>query len=162
MELIYISIAILFYTYFGYPLVLLFLVKIKRKNKKTPVMQKSLSTISVVIPAFNEEDCIIQKIKNTLDLSGYRNFIVFQMRMLKGLKIHKLIIKDINLGQWELIHLAKVPLEEIDLRLNKPVQLDILPKIKTLKKITLYKNQYPEHILKKIPDHILVTQVDKE
>ena len=100
--------------------------------------------------------------KNTLDLSGYRNFIDFQMRMLKGLKIHKLIIKDINLGQWELIHLAKVPLEEIDLRLNKPVQLDILPKIKTLKKITLYKNQYPEHILKKIPDHILVTQVDKE
>jgi serine/threonine protein kinase len=98
--------------------------------------------------------------KNTLDLSGYKNFIDFQIRVLQGLKIQKLNLKDINLGQWELIHIAKVPLEEIDLRLKKPIQIDVLTEMKNLKKITIYKNQYSDRVLKKISNQVVIDQVN--
>ncbi|MDD7986411.1 serine/threonine-protein kinase [Lentisphaera marina] len=98
--------------------------------------------------------------KNSLDLSGYKTFIDFQIRALQGLEVHKLNLKDINLGQWELAHLANVPLEEIDLRLKKPIQIDILTEMKNLKKITIYKEQYSDRVLKKLPAKVLIEQMD--
>ena len=98
--------------------------------------------------------------KNSLDLSGYKNFIDFQIRALQGLKIHKINLKDINLGQWELVHLANVPLEEIDLRLKKPIQIDILTEMKNLKKIIIYKDQYSDRFLKKISNKVIIEQRD--
>ena len=100
--------------------------------------------------------------KNTLDLSACVNYIDFQMRMLKNVKIHKLNLKGINLSQWELIHLTNIPIEEIDLRLNKRVQIDSLSQMKTLRKITIYKNEYSTQVLKKLNDRILVVEVERE
>lgn len=61
-----ISIAFIFYTYFGYPLLLAFLLPFKRKrvNKRpfTPY-------VSFIITVYNEEERIRRKIENTLSLN---------------------------------------------------------------------------------------------
>lgn len=62
----WISIAIILYTYAGYPLLLLILTRF-RKNYKTP-LPDSLPTLTVVIPCFNEEFVIREKLINTLQL----------------------------------------------------------------------------------------------
>lgn len=69
--LFWLSLFIIFYTFFGYGIFLYLIIKIKRVFKKpfqfslTP----SLPTVSLLIAAFNEEDIIEEKIKNCLELA---------------------------------------------------------------------------------------------
>ena len=66
----WISLFLIFYTYLGYGIVLFFMIKIKRLFKGKPVLpnDNNLPTLSVVVAAYNEEDFIEEKIKNTLSL----------------------------------------------------------------------------------------------
>ncbi|QMU27701.1 glycosyltransferase family 2 protein [Adhaeribacter radiodurans] len=68
----WLSLGILFYSYFGYGLVLFGLVKAKRIFKPTvPYFTDSeelLPDVTVVVAAYNEEDYITEKIENTLAL----------------------------------------------------------------------------------------------
>ncbi len=63
--LFFISIAAIFYIYFGYPICVYILAFIKQKyvNK-----QDCEPFVSILIAAFNEEDCIEQTIQNKLNL----------------------------------------------------------------------------------------------
>ncbi|HWY36649.1 MAG TPA: glycosyltransferase, partial [Nitrosopumilaceae archaeon] len=69
--LFFISFLILLYSYIGYGILLYLLVKIKRLfSKKTssgsdPFFEPE---ITLIVAAYNEEDIIEQKIKNSLDL----------------------------------------------------------------------------------------------
>ncbi|MDD4639306.1 MAG: glycosyltransferase family 2 protein, partial [Bacteroidales bacterium] len=66
----WISAGIVFYTYLGYGILLLVLVKIKeficppRKN----VVKEELPPVTIVIAAYNEEDVAEEKMDNTLEL----------------------------------------------------------------------------------------------
>ncbi|QNF32357.1 glycosyltransferase family 2 protein [Adhaeribacter swui] len=66
------SLGILFYSYFGYGLVLFGLVKAKRIFKPTASnfsdSEEMLPDVTVVVAAYNEEDYITEKIENTLAL----------------------------------------------------------------------------------------------
>jgi len=67
----WISIFLIVYTFVGYGFVLYFLVKIKRLFVKPFLFKKEvlLPTVTILIAAYNEEDIIIEKITNTLDLN---------------------------------------------------------------------------------------------
>lgn len=70
--LFWVSLAILFYSYIGYGIILLFIIKLKRLfrgRKHHYYAEEDLPTVSLVIAAFNEEDYIEEKIKNSLELS---------------------------------------------------------------------------------------------
>lgn len=60
-------VCVLFYIYFGYPL-LLIVISIFRQEKKK-VKDGYQPTVSLIITAYNEEKVIQQKIENTLNLS---------------------------------------------------------------------------------------------
>jgi poly-beta-1,6-N-acetyl-D-glucosamine synthase len=66
----WISLAIVFYTYLGYGIVLFVMVKIKRlfTGKPVALAVQQLPTATVIVAAFNEEDFIEEKIKNTLSI----------------------------------------------------------------------------------------------
>lgn len=66
MQLIfYLSLFLVIYCYFGYPLVIyLFSIGFKKKVDKSPIEP----TISIIISVYNEEDCIENKIRNLLSL----------------------------------------------------------------------------------------------
>jgi cellulose synthase/poly-beta-1,6-N-acetylglucosamine synthase-like glycosyltransferase len=68
----WLSLGVLFYAYLGYGIVLLSLVKIKRRSqaKKNYFSQPGsmFPAVTVLIAAYNEEDYIQAKIKNTLAL----------------------------------------------------------------------------------------------
>jgi biofilm PGA synthesis N-glycosyltransferase PgaC len=70
--LLWLSLFIVFYAFFGYGILLFIIIKIKRKLKGKPVIPvvdwANLPTCSLVIAAYNEEGFIIEKIKNTLEL----------------------------------------------------------------------------------------------
>lgn len=69
---LWISIALIFYTYIGYGLLLYILVKARRAFKgkrKTPGLQVNIPTLTLIVAAYNEQDIIEEKIKNTLALS---------------------------------------------------------------------------------------------
>lgn len=57
----------IFYTYLGYPLVLLFLGMMK-KRREIPSSGIEYPSISILIPAYNEESIIVKKLENTLNL----------------------------------------------------------------------------------------------
>lgn len=68
----WISIFLVFYTFFGYGMLLFFLVKLKRiffpqKRKQYEFME--LPSCTLVVAAFNEQDFIEEKIVNTLALN---------------------------------------------------------------------------------------------
>lgn len=68
----WIGISIVLYTYLGYPVILFFLVKLKRlKNNAVPPTpsEEQLHDLTLVIPCYNEEDYIEEKIKNCLELN---------------------------------------------------------------------------------------------
>lgn len=57
---------IIFYVYFGYPLIILLIAAI---NKKTVQINENFEpTVSLIIAAYNEEDIIEEKLKNSLSL----------------------------------------------------------------------------------------------
>ncbi len=64
--------CIVFYTFFGYGILLLFLVKLRMlfKGKRTiPDNGGDWPAVTLIVAAFNEEDFIVEKIKNTLELN---------------------------------------------------------------------------------------------
>ncbi len=68
----WVSLGILFYSYFGYGLVLFVLVKVKRKINPASTYpipsEENLPEVTVLVAAYNEEDYITEKIENTLSL----------------------------------------------------------------------------------------------
>ena len=68
----WISIFIVFYTFFGYGIVLYVLVKLRTMLKgKRPIPDNggNWPTATLIVAAYNEQDYIIEKIKNTLALN---------------------------------------------------------------------------------------------
>ena len=60
----WISLAALFWTYFGYPLLMYFRSKVAPKPiRKDPDLRPS---ITMLIPAYNEADVIRRKLENTV------------------------------------------------------------------------------------------------
>ena len=60
------STGLVFYIYFGYPLTMLILAKLSRKS---PVNKKDFTPlVSLIIPAYNEEKVIREKLRNSLSL----------------------------------------------------------------------------------------------
>ena len=73
MKLIFwLSLFIVFYAFAGYGILLWILVKLKRTFKGKPIIPATdaaaLPSCSLVIAAYNEEDFIMEKIRNTLQL----------------------------------------------------------------------------------------------
>ncbi len=69
--LFFISFLILFYSYIGYGILLYLLVKVKRLFSKKTSYESDPNfepEITLIVAAYNEEDIIEQKIKNSLDL----------------------------------------------------------------------------------------------
>lgn len=79
MKIIFwISLFIVFYTFIGYGILLFIIIKIKRLFKKPAQFiysENSLPSVTVVIAAYNEENIIEEKIKNTLALKYPKNKI---------------------------------------------------------------------------------------
>ena len=75
----WISFFIIFYTFFGYGILLYLLVRIKRLFKKSYVFSQlyDLPTVTVIVAAFNEEYLIEEKIKNCLELNYPKNKVQF-------------------------------------------------------------------------------------
>jgi len=70
------SLFVVFYSYIGYGLLMLFLVflkKVFRKNKVEKGPGNELPPLAIVIAAYNEEEYITQKIENTLALDYPRD-----------------------------------------------------------------------------------------
>lgn len=65
MYMVYFVLMLLFYTYFGYPLVLLLLSACARLRIKNDEIEPK---VSLIIAAYNEEQVIAKKIENSLDL----------------------------------------------------------------------------------------------
>lgn len=69
MIIFYIALGIVFYTYIGYGIIMIALVKIKRIfSKKEQQSTPYVEAITMIIPCYNEGDFIVEKIKNTLSL----------------------------------------------------------------------------------------------
>jgi biofilm PGA synthesis N-glycosyltransferase PgaC len=72
MELIFwAGIGLITYTYLGYPVILFFLVRIKRLFKSKPqdyYSENELPEVSLIIACYNEGDILKEKINNTLNL----------------------------------------------------------------------------------------------
>lgn len=67
--LFWISICIIFYTYIGYGILLYLLVKIKERFKKAEKPKNTMfPEVTLFIAAYNEQDVIEEKMKNTLAL----------------------------------------------------------------------------------------------
>jgi len=69
--LFWILIAVIFYTYLGYGIVLFILVKIKRifSKKENKVSTAELPEVTLLIAAYNEQDYVKSKVENTLQLN---------------------------------------------------------------------------------------------
>jgi cellulose synthase/poly-beta-1,6-N-acetylglucosamine synthase-like glycosyltransferase len=72
MELLFwISIAVVFFTFLGYGLVLCLLVSVRRfvvGPRKVPATGEHLPSLTLIVAAYNEEDLIEEKVRNTLEL----------------------------------------------------------------------------------------------
>jgi biofilm PGA synthesis N-glycosyltransferase PgaC len=64
----WISLFIIFYTYFGYGLLVMMINRIKSLFGKKPLLEGYEPPVTLVVSAYNEEDFIEQKIQNTLTL----------------------------------------------------------------------------------------------
>jgi poly-beta-1,6-N-acetyl-D-glucosamine synthase len=75
----WIIVVLIFYTYIGYGLFLLLIVNFKNKIsvKKNHVNTEYLPEVTMVVAAYNEEDCINDKIINTLELDYPKNKISY-------------------------------------------------------------------------------------
>lgn len=68
-SLFWIGLIIIFYTYIGYGLVIFILSKLKARPKRfADVSDNALPEVTVLVAAYNEEQCIEDKIANTLNL----------------------------------------------------------------------------------------------
>lgn len=75
----WLSIAVVFYSYLGYGLVLFFLVLIKRlfTKQKNNTISNPFPTVTLLVAAYNEADFINEKIKNSLALNYPKNRIKY-------------------------------------------------------------------------------------
>ena len=67
----WVSIFLVFYTFFGYGILLYVLVKLRiiiRGKRTIPDNGGNWPSVTLIVAAYNEEDFIIEKIKNTLEL----------------------------------------------------------------------------------------------
>ncbi len=65
----WILLALVFYTYLGYGIVLLVLVRIKRLFVKPKKLMEYEPAVTLVVPCFNEEDFIREKVENCFQLN---------------------------------------------------------------------------------------------
>ena len=79
--LLWISLFIAFYAFFGYGILLFVLIKIKRLVKGKPVLpivaSDDLPTCTLVVAAYNEDGVMEEKIKNSLTLAYPKNKLEF-------------------------------------------------------------------------------------
>jgi poly-beta-1,6-N-acetyl-D-glucosamine synthase len=71
VTILWISLFVIFYTFFGYGILLFFLVKLHiaiKGKRPLPDNNGDWPTLTIVVSAYNEEDCIREKIINTLSL----------------------------------------------------------------------------------------------
>jgi len=71
VTLLWVSLFLIFYTFFGYGILLFILVKIRiaiKGKRNIPDNGGNWPTLTLVISAYNEESIIVEKIKNTLEL----------------------------------------------------------------------------------------------
>ena len=69
IELIFwLSAFVIFSTYFGYPLLLRFLLTVKKKNEYLFFQYDELPEVTLIIACYNEGDILEEKIQNTLQL----------------------------------------------------------------------------------------------
>ncbi len=76
----WLSIFIVFYTFFGYGIFLYLLVKLRvaiKGRRKIPDNGGNWPTMTLIIAAYNEKDFIVEKIKNTLELNYPRDKATF-------------------------------------------------------------------------------------
>lgn len=67
--LFWFCLILVFYTYLGYGLLLFVIIRIKRLFKGKPKVKNGYEPdVTLVIPAYNEEDFILEKVKNSLEL----------------------------------------------------------------------------------------------
>jgi biofilm PGA synthesis N-glycosyltransferase PgaC len=64
----WISCGIVFYNYAGYAILVLLINKLKRRGNKPPANATNLPSITFIVAAYNEQDCIKEKIINSLEL----------------------------------------------------------------------------------------------
>ncbi|MEQ8361825.1 MAG: glycosyltransferase family 2 protein [Cyclobacteriaceae bacterium] len=70
-SLFFIGLAVSFYTYLGYPIILGLLVKLTRLSHTSPLSQYKLEEmpeITLIVACYNEADILKEKIENTLQL----------------------------------------------------------------------------------------------
>ncbi len=70
----WLSLFVVVYTYIGYALLLMLLLTFRKKNKRS-AMPIHWKPVTIVICAYNEEDIIEEKIKNTLSLDYPRELL---------------------------------------------------------------------------------------
>lgn len=76
--LLLILISLLVYSYIGYGLLLWLMVAVKRLFQTQPIATNvSYPDVTLVVAAFNEEDCIEEKIKNCLSLDYHKDKLEF-------------------------------------------------------------------------------------
>lgn len=78
--LFWISLFLVFYTFFGYGILLFFLVKLRilfKGRRKIPGNGGNWPTLTVIVSAYNEQDCIVDKINNTLNLNYPKDKITY-------------------------------------------------------------------------------------
>jgi cellulose synthase/poly-beta-1,6-N-acetylglucosamine synthase-like glycosyltransferase len=79
--ILWLSLFITFYAFFGYGILLFVIIKIKRAISGRPVLPgidfDTLPTCTLVVAAYNEEGLIDEKIKNSLTLSYPKNKLEF-------------------------------------------------------------------------------------
>jgi len=79
--ILWLSLLITFYAFFGYGILLFILIKIKRAISGKPVLpdfnDDTLPTCTLVVAAFNEEDVMDEKIRNSLALTYPANKLQF-------------------------------------------------------------------------------------
>jgi cellulose synthase/poly-beta-1,6-N-acetylglucosamine synthase-like glycosyltransferase len=73
--LFWLSAVLLVYTHLGYPLLLAFLVRLKRDTNPRPSAWQAddLPTVSLIVPAYDEEEVIAAKVTNALALDYPRD-----------------------------------------------------------------------------------------
>src|SRR5688572_15077345 len=66
--LFWISLAILFYCYIGYGLLLALVNPIINSIRRKKPVAKEFQAVTLIIPAYNESRSLLEKIRNTLEL----------------------------------------------------------------------------------------------
>ncbi len=67
--LFWMGLFVVFYTYVGYGIVIFLSSKVRNQNKPLiPIQDKDLPEVTILVAAYNEEQCIEDKITNTLNL----------------------------------------------------------------------------------------------